>query len=71
MSVKSKPITPLLLSKQEHDDKNDNHEPLPPFYIINCLDQHVFIPTRSRKVAQEWVDGEYGKGKYTVRVTKL
>ena len=37
------------------------------FYILNALGQVVWLKTRSRVKAQEAVDEEYGKGKYTVK----
>lgn len=41
------------------------------YYIRNALDQYVFIKTKSRERAQQAVDQEYGKGKYTVRSCDL
>ena len=37
------------------------------YYILDALDNYVFIRTRDRAKAQAWVDEEYGKGKYRVR----
>ena len=68
---KSTPITLLTLTREQHEEMNDSHSTLPPWYIVDCLDQHVFISTRTRVKAQEWVDNEYGKGHYKVRPTKL
>ena len=41
------------------------------FYIRNAMDEFVFIKTRNRKVAQELINAEYGRGKYTVASSKL
>jgi len=41
------------------------------FYIKDAMDDFVFIKTRSRKVAQELVNAEYGAGKYRVSSSKL
>ena len=41
------------------------------FYIVDALGQYVFAKTKSRKIAQEVVDEEYGKGFYKVRTTDL
>ena len=41
------------------------------FFIVNALGQYVFIHTRDRAKAQAYVDGEYGKGKYTVKTEKM
>jgi len=50
-----------------------NYEFIPPatFFIQNALGDYVFIHTSKRAVAQEWVDTEYGKGRYTVKASKL
>ena len=37
------------------------------FYIVDCLGQRVYIHIRDRAKCQEFVDSEYGKGKYKVR----
>lgn len=41
------------------------------FFIVNALGQYVFIHTRDRTKAQAYVDGEYGKGKYSVKTAKM
>lgn len=46
-------------------------EPKANFYIINALGDIIWIKTRKREKAQEWVDSEYGKGKYTVVCIKV
>ena len=37
------------------------------WFILDALGDYVFIKTRKRDVAQQWVDSEYGLGKYSVR----
>lgn len=46
---------------------------IPPatFYIKNAMGDYVFIHTAKRSVAQEWVDNEYGKGRYSVNASRL
>ncbi|AXF53079.1 MAG: hypothetical protein [Caudoviricetes sp.] len=41
---------------------------IPPgsFYIRNAMGDYVFMKTSERKLAQDHVDAEYGKGKYAV-----
>ena len=34
------------------------------YYIRDAMDYFVFIKTRNRKVAQELINAEYGRGKY-------
>lgn len=50
-----------------------NYEFIPPatFFIQNALGEYIFIHTASRATAQEWVNEEYGKGRYTVKASKL
>ena len=46
---------------------------IPPatFYIKNALGEYIFIHTAKRATAQEWVDNEYGKGRYSVNASRL
>lgn len=46
---------------------------MPPatFFIQNAMGEYVFIHTAKRQVAQDWVDDTYGKGRYTVKASKL
>lgn len=39
------------------------------YYIKSALG-YVYIHTKDREAAQEWVNENYGKGKYTVRASK-
>lgn len=41
------------------------------FFIQNAMGDYIFIHTAKRQVAQDWVDAEYGKGRYTVKASKL
>lgn len=66
MSTKQK-ITTISFKEFSH------YEFIPPatFFIQNALGEYVFIHTAKRAVAQEWVDENYGKGRYTVKASKL
>lgn len=46
---------------------------MPPgsFYIRDAAGNYVFFKTSSRTIAQDHVNKEYGKGKYTVIPTKI
>lgn len=46
---------------------------IPPatFFIKNAMGDYVFIHTAKRSVAQEWVDNEYGKGRYSVNASRI
>lgn len=45
---------------------------IPPstFFIMDSLQNYHFVHTSDRKVAQDWVDAEFGKGKYTIKASK-
>lgn len=46
---------------------------IPPatFFIKDAMGDYVFVHTASRATAQEWVDNEYGKGRYSVNTSRL
>lgn len=46
---------------------------IPPatFFIKNAMGDFIFIHTAKRATAQDWVDKEYGKGRYTVNASRL
>ena len=50
-----------------------DYEFIPPatFFIVDALQQYVYYHTSKREVAQQAVDSEYGKGRYTVKASKL
>lgn len=41
------------------------------WFIKNAMGEFLFIHTRERAKAQEWVDENYGKGRYTVNASKI
>ena len=40
------------------------------FYVMDSLQNYLFIHTSKRSVAQEWCDEYFGKGRYTVKAAK-
>lgn len=46
---------------------------IPPatFFIKDAMGDYVFVHTAKRQVAQDWVDNEYGKGRYSVNASRL
>lgn len=54
-------------------DEFSNYEFIPPatFFIQNAMGEYIFIHTATRATAQAWVDENYGKGRYTVKASKL
>ena len=53
------------------DATNLDFDPPTGYYIRDAMDNFVFIKSRSRKVAQQLVNTEYGAHKYTVSSSKL
>lgn len=45
--------------------------PAATFYIKDAMGDYIFVHTARRAVAQEWVDTEYGKGRYSVNTSRL
>lgn len=41
------------------------------YYIRNALGDYLFLKTADRKTAQEFINSEYGKGRYTVVAAKI
>lgn len=46
---------------------------IPPatFFIKDAMGDFIFVHTAKRATAQEWVDKEYGKGRYSVNASRL
>lgn len=45
--------------------------PAATFFIKDAMGDYIFIHTAKRAVAQEWVDKEYGKNRYSVNTSRL
>lgn len=41
------------------------------FFIVDAMQNYVYYHTSKREVAQKAVDEEYGKGRYSVKASKL
>ena len=41
------------------------------FFIVDAMQQYVYYHTSKRADAQEAVDNDYGKGRYTIKASKL
>lgn len=48
----------------------ENYKGPTKYYFVNAMCQRVYIHTRDRKVAQEWLTDNYGK-KYVLRTETL
>ena len=66
---KEKDIKVTVVSFEEFSD----YLFIPPatFYIVDAMQNYVYYHTSKREVAQQAVDNEYGKGRYTVKASKL
>jgi len=65
---KQKEIQKTVVSYEVYSEEGFSHPST--FFIVDCLGNNVYYHTRDRKVAQEEVDKDYGKGKYSVKATK-
>lgn len=61
-------VKTTLVSYEEFTDYE--FQPPATFYIMDSLQNYIFVHTSQRSVAQEVVDEMYGKGRYTVRAAK-
>ena len=64
-----KEVKVTVVSFEEFSDYEFN--PPATFYIMDSLQQYYFVHTSDRKVAQDWVDETFGKGRYTVKASKI
>jgi len=54
------------------DDFNDLDFVSPSrWFIFTSMNEYLFIHVRDRQVAQDYVDAEYGKGRYKIRTVKV
>lgn len=66
MKVKE-PVTSTL-SYTEYQQAVEDGKILPKYYILNALQQYVFVHTRNRLVAYEWFKLNYPQ--YTMRTSR-
>jgi hypothetical protein len=64
-----KEVKVTVVSYEDFSDYEFN--PPATFYIMDCLQNYHFVHTSDRKVAQDWVDETFGKGRYTVKASKI
>lgn len=41
------------------------------YYVVNALQEYVYFHTSKREVAQNKADDMFGKGRYTVKASKI
>ena len=65
----SKEVETVVVSYQEFTD----YEFIPPasYFIMDSLQNYVFYKTSDRAKAQNACDEYYGKGRYTVKASKI
>ena len=62
----------IKITVVSYEDFSDyQFQPPATFYIMDCLQNYHFVHTSDRKVAQNWVDETFGKGRYTVKASKI
>lgn len=62
--------TKTTLIKRE-EAKDMEFSPPSRFYFVNAFGDFVFIHKGKREKAQEWLDENYGRGKYNIRLAKF
>lgn len=60
-------IETIILTFHEYNTHREERCLLPKFFVVDAMGLYVFIKTRDRTTAQEWVNENYGAGKYRVR----
>ena len=62
----TKPIETLVITHQEYLEAKEEKKSLPKFYFRNCLGDYIFIRTRDRATALQYIKDEYD-GKYALK----
>jgi len=68
MIAKVKEPIVSVLSYEEYQEAVARCKILPKYYILNALQQYVFVHTRNRLVAYEWLKINYPQ--YVMRTTR-
>ena len=65
-------MTDLKITTMTYDEVTNMYfDPPATFFIKNAMGLFVYIHTRSKEKAQEYVDKEYGVSKYKVQLSKI
>jgi len=68
MTAKIKEPIISVLSYSEYQQAIEEGKILPKYYIVDALQQYVFVHTRNRLVAYEWLKLNYPQ--YTMRTSR-
>ena len=68
MIAKVKEPVTSILSYSEYQQAIEESKVLPKYYIVDALQQYVFVHTRNRLVAYEWLKLNYPQ--YVMRTTR-
>ena len=68
MIAKAKEPIVSVLSYEEYQEAVAESKILPKYYIVDALQQYVFVHTRNRLVAYEWLKINYPQ--YVMRTTR-
>lgn len=66
--TKSKELKVTVITLQEFSDPDFN--PPSTWFFKDALGQYIFVHTSKRAVVQDYIDANYGKGKYSPIPTK-
>jgi len=66
--MKTKELIVSVLSWEEYQAAVAEGRILPKYYILNALQQYVFVHTRNRLIAYEWLKLNYPQ--YVMRTTR-
>lgn len=67
-----KKASKLKITKVTFDEFTDiDFIPPATFFIRDATGDYTFVHTATRSVAQDWVNENYGKGRYTIVASKL
>lgn len=61
-----KPVDTIILTHEQYMEAKEEKEVLPRFYFRNALGDYVFVKTRDRAKAQQYINEEYG-GLYSLK----
>lgn len=70
--MQEKKVKPIVSVIVKYDDFTAwDFVPVGSFYIRDATGNYIFLKTSNRVSAQEHINNEYGKGRYTVIPTKV
>lgn len=69
--TEAKKVKPMVTVSVKYEQFTEwDFVPPGSYYIRDAIGNYIFLKTSNRKLAQEYIDTEYGKGKYRVIPSK-